>query len=428
MKAKTNRRLQNAIQNFLIVFLICSALFLLTRTNLLRSDLFSDMLFGVSQGTIYLSGGSDNHGLPVELPVHIAVRSGGECRSWQNETTSGAVFEDLGSFLTEAIGSASGSTEISSEEFRRALENDSLYYDFTTTLPLPLLAQWLGETDSAPQVSARALLLSGLPDSTGTLYAWDSTQNRFYRWNTSVPSDTLLSTVGKHSGRISEFAFLSDAPFRDLAPHTLLCSDRISLFSLNAGNALISAEEDPILSQLEFHLYTQYTESSGTTVITQGSRTLRFFPNGTVSYHGEEEDIPLLQVSSEEEEPVTAEYMDAAQKVAETLLLSRIGDATLYPLSILCDSQGNAEVSFGYMINGYPIAFRDSPAVKITMKDHTITNITLHLRNYSLTATSSALMPVLQASAAAQSDPARELFPGYLDDGNELLSPCWLQK
>ena len=58
-----------------------------------------------------------------------------------------------------------------------------------------------------------------------------------------------------------------------------------------------------------------------------------------------------------------------------------------------------------------------------------ITAFTLHLRSYTISDQSRALLPSLQAVAAAwDSDTPRELFCGYYDDGGDTLAPGWLRR
>lgn len=426
MRKKNKRRLQGAVQNIIIVCLIVSAVFLFSRTGLIQPDTLNHFFSGVSQP----SSSPQDQKINVQQPIHIAVRVGSECTGWLNETSSGEIFEDFGPLLTEALGSASTVTSVDETEFRRALENDSVYYDFTATLPLPLLEQWLGGSDESPLSSARALLLSSLQDNSAVLYSWNPDNDTFYRWNTTVPADSLLSAAEKHTGSALEFAFLSDAPYNNLAPYTLICQDRTTLYELSAKTVAQAECESEILTALEFNIHSnsRYPESNGTEVIVQGMRTLRFVPDGTVLYSGSEDGVPLLNVEHQDENATLAECTDAAWQMASTLLRNHLGDASMYLRSVSTDGNGNAEVLFGYMVVGYPVVFQDDYAVKIQIENNTITSFSLHLRSYTLTEKSSTLLPVLQAAAAAQDENAHELFCGYYDDGSDALLPCWLRR
>ena len=425
MRRRNKHLARNAVQNAVILLLIANALFLIFCTGLVRPDSFDRVLRTVSSP----AGDQTGDAPSAALPLHVAVRSGGQCRVWMNETTDGDLFEDLGSLLIEALGSAQDGAAVSEAEFRRALENDAVYYDFTVSLPLRILTGWIGSTETDFQHSARALLLSGLKSDTLTLYAWDGASGSYYRWSTAIPSGDLLTNTDKYTGSAAEFAFLCDAPYDTLAPYTFVFSDRLVLADLSASAALDESAKSSIMTALDFNIHSSssyYTESNGAEVISQGSRTLRFSPDGSVAYSGGAEDVPLLQLEQSGETPTLAECSSAALNAANTLTGGRLGSAALYLSSAEADQRGNATVAFDYTVNGYPVVFPNRHAVEITIENGVITSISIQMRTYTALETTTALMPALQATAALPADAPAELFPGYYDDGGDALQPCWL--
>lgn len=156
MMRPADRHVQNRIQNVLIVCLVLSALFLLSRTELIGPDTFNRLF----TSSVYSTENTNASQTSAQLPVRIAVRTGGVCQAWTGETTGGNVFEDLGPLLTEALGSASDGRTVDEKEFQRALENNSIYYDFTTTLPLSLLDAWIGgQRERTADPGARAAVV-----------------------------------------------------------------------------------------------------------------------------------------------------------------------------------------------------------------------------------------------------------------------------
>lgn len=428
MRKRTNRRALNIAQNLIIVCLIVSALALLLRTGLIRNDTLQAVFSTVSSS---VSSPAGNDQSSIVLPLRIAAHTGGECRAWLNATTADEVFEDFGPILVEALDSAGSLSEVESEEFRLALENDSVYYDFTTTLSLSMLDQWLNGSGSSPRVSARSLLLSALQSDHVILYAWNAETDAYYRWDTAVPADSLSSTIEKQAGTTAEFAFLCGEPFTGLAPYTLICQEPVVMHDLTSSSGIPDEEIDALLTQLEFNVHSnaRYTESNGTEVIVQPPQTLRIVPDGTIVYNGSTgNDIPLLTVKRSDDNATLAECTDAAWHLANALLSERLGDASLYLISVASDQDGNAEILLGYMADGIPIEFQEGYAVRIEIKANVITGFSLHLHSYALSDKSTTLLPVLQAAAAAQGAEQVELFSGYLDDGSDTLSPCWLRK
>ena len=281
MMRPADRHVQNRIQNVLIVCLVLSALFLLSRTELIGPDTFNRLF----TSSVYSTENTNASQTSAQLPVRIAVRTGGVCQAWTGETTGGNVFEDLGPLLTEALGSASDGRTVDEKEFQRALENNSIYYDFTTTLPLSLL----DGSANAPQTPARALLLSSLQDGSVTLYGWDPEHDAYYCWSTTVTAETLSSAAERHSGESAEFAFLSGESYQALAPYTLISQARQTLPELSVASVLSSAECDQILMQLEFNVHSnsRYTESDGTLVINQTALYITAAPKPMRLYSGQ---------------------------------------------------------------------------------------------------------------------------------------------
>lgn len=425
MRQRNKHLARNAIQNVIILLLIISAVFLIFCTGLVRTDSIDQMLLNVTPST----GTQSNTTQSAALPVRVAVRSSGQCHVWTNETTGGDLFEDLGPVLIEALGSAKDGAPVDASEFHRALENDCIYYDFTVSLPLHILSKWIGSTETSFQSNARAFVLSGLQSNTLSLYSWDSSSDTYYCWSTSVPVESMLTNTDKYIGSAGEFAFLCSEPYNTLMPYTFIVSDRMSLSDLSTTTPGDESVKNDIMTALEFNIHSSnsyYTESNGTEVVSQGSRTLRFSPDGTVVYNGSDEDIALLRITQSDDPPSLAECAGAALDIVNTLLANRIGDAALYLSSASGDRHGNATITFDYIVNGYPIVFPGKHAVEITVENGMITHISMQLRTYTLLDTTTTLMPTLQATAALQTDTLSELFPGYYDDGSDALSPCWL--
>ena len=82
MRRPTDRRVQNRIQNVLIVCLVLSALFLLSRTELIGPDTFNRLF----TSNAYITESTNASQTSAQLPVHIAVRTGGVCQAWTGET------------------------------------------------------------------------------------------------------------------------------------------------------------------------------------------------------------------------------------------------------------------------------------------------------------------------------------------------------
>ncbi|MBQ1741742.1 MAG: hypothetical protein II045_01465, partial [Oscillospiraceae bacterium] len=137
------------LQNLAIVLLTLSALTLLA----------SMPLFGAlsDQSLIDLAGGwfkrdkSPARSESVELtalsaPVRLMLSNAYTRLGLDALTTQDDAFNPAGSYLGEAIGSASMPEEATQEDFLAALGGTGIYFDFTAPLPLDALALTLGIT------------------------------------------------------------------------------------------------------------------------------------------------------------------------------------------------------------------------------------------------------------------------------------------
>ena len=107
-------------------------------------------------------------------------------------TTLSDEFERAGTYLGEAVGSANGAEAVREAAFLTALRGEGLYFDFTTSLPLSVLADLLGVT--APEVGlsdVRRVLLSPTENGDAILYVQDGA-GRHYRFFTAASSSALV--------------------------------------------------------------------------------------------------------------------------------------------------------------------------------------------------------------------------------------------
>ena len=152
------------IKSLLILLLICSAVFLASRTALRGplTDLLSPELNTNTAGVYHLP----TQRVEMARPVRMAAAIPGEGRTLRygvqyDPAACDALFQQGASLLVEALSSASQPREISREEWQRALTAaPNLYFDFLGRLPLALLANWLSAPDCTLTGTARQLVLT----------------------------------------------------------------------------------------------------------------------------------------------------------------------------------------------------------------------------------------------------------------------------
>ncbi|MCI8328313.1 MAG: hypothetical protein HFG02_01485 [Oscillibacter sp.] len=422
MEEKRRSR-RNFAQNIIITLLSLSAVALLMQTQLYSLDL--PMRYDESA-----AGSSQAASAPLAAlaaPVRVAVTGTyGRYASVALTTADDAFAEPLGRRLLEALGSARDYSACSPQDFLRALEEPSVYYDFLKPLPLSILAGLAGgEEEVSPRedLSARRLLI--VPQDSGTiLYLWDG-EEACFRAATAVSADSLGQVIGHYELGGASFAMdgPADGPERVLDPCSLLPAEAPDLPAFSSGDPLAST--DWLLSALGFHprSRTRHTESNGTELIMDGDRTIRIRPDNSVFYQSGQD--PSLQIQASGELPTLREAALGAGSLLDGLLSPVSGEIQPYLQSIR--RSGSVTVlRFGYQAGGVPVRFQDGgSAAEMTLTGTAVTALTVRFRQYNLTEEPSMLLPLPQALAVAAASPGKELSIGYVERGGECRA-CWL--
>lgn len=412
-----NRR--DFIQNITIAVLCVSAVLLFAQTQIYN--------LGANTGlAAFLSGGDLTSGTAVSEPtnplltgpVRIAASSAFGRYGSVTLSTGDETFEPLRGLLEQALSSIDDPSVSSQEDFFAALETTSVYYDFLSSLPLSVLAELVRSSEIPEQaISARYLLLSGREGGVD-LYLWDGSRN-CYCCTTSLTLESLEQIVNQYELGNAYFAFESaDINAQSAAPQSLFLEEMPSLPQLSISVPL--SDTDRLLTALDFNPNTQYryVDAGGTEVVREGDRTLRIYTDGTLSYSG--------GTVSAEEAPSLSEAISTVNSLLHSLLPSDCG-AELY-LDSVWQAGVNTVLHFGYQVGGIPVRFADgTSAAEITLVGQDISDLTLHVRQYTTEETSSLLLPLRQALAIhASTQEGAELFIGYPDNGIGTVSAGWL--
>lgn len=421
----------NRLQNLVITCLALSLLFLVANLPLFGS-LSDQSLMELARESARREPEtveSQSARASLAFPVRMVYTNDFARLGADATTTLSGEFERAGTYLAEAIGSAGNGTLISGDVFLAALHGEGLYFDFTTALPVEILADLLGiDISEAEIVSVRRMLLSPKGDRSALLYLQDGA-GQYRRFSTAVSSPALLEFLASRSGSSVDFAFLLGDAYAQLSPYTLIPSDSAPRRALAAAN-ILPADEDAFLRRAEFNSHTEnrFTESSGTVIVREVSSALYLHPDGTVTYQGgaAEPDSLYYVAAAEPGAPMLTEVAAAAQNLASTLLQDFLGDATLY-LSGIQETAGRLEVTFDLMANGVPIRFSDgSHALSVVIEEQYIAEFSLKARRYSLTEDAPLLLPLAQAAAVARQWNGAELIVAYIDAGGETAAPAWI--
>lgn len=422
---ETKRSRRDFIQNITIAVLTVSAVLLFVQTqvyNLGASSTFSRLFSGPDAQTVSVIA-PQQEDVSLCAPVRVAVASTYGRYGDIAMTTEDEDFLSLRQLLAQALGSAHNLAPSSSQAFMSALTRSSVYYDFLSPLPLSVLGEVSQTAVTEEHISAWHLVIAE-ENNTVSLHLWDGGV-RYYRGTTALSPEDLHEIVGLYEVGNAFFAYESSAAHAQSAfPCSLFLEDTPVLPQLSASSPL--SDTTRLLVSLKFNPNTQnrYRDSDGTEVISESNnRTLRIESNGTVEYQSE--DDPTLSIESENSIPSLAEAACEVNRLLSSLLTPS-GDARIY-LKDIFQNGDSTTLRFGYQVGGVPIRLtNDRHAAVVTLSGTTISSMTLHIRQYTVTEQTSLLLPLRQALAIAANSPDSDLSIGYVDKNNESVKATWL--
>lgn len=409
----------NALQNLVITLLSVSALALFLVLQLDSRAYGSLLGFLSDDGGSGASADMSESLTSLQGVVRVAVSgSYGRYGSIHLATTDDG-FASVGNLLQEALGSSGILTAATEAEFRAALEGDALYCDWTAALPLSVSGGMLGAAVADAPFDVRRMVLAADGDAV-TLYLTDD--ERYLCCTTKVSADSLRDLM--ESDSFSGVAFAWELDGAALSPYTLLPTEALGSYPRLISRPA-SQPAETLLSALGFNPNTnsRYTESDGTEVIRDGSRTLRAETDGTLLYDCGGAPVPELTV------PAAGESVTAPEAALGSfrLLSSLLADSE----AALClrdaePAETGWLISFDYQTGGVPIRFSSGePAAQVEVSGGAITRFTVCLRGYTSDSADSLLLPLRQALAVAAGASVGEMNVCYVDSGS-TASAAWL--
>lgn len=419
------RRRRDFFQNTAIVLLTLSAVFLIAQTQLytLGVDAGSGYLRYLSGDFAQTPNDSQTALTRLSAPVRLAVTGvyGGRYGSVALSTTD-ETFEPVGGLLREALRSVQSLIPCESGEFLEALNGTSVYCDFLSPLPLPVLAGLVGASLDS-ELSVRRLVLSVQESGGVALYLWCE-GDVCRRGTSAVSAEELESVVGGYELNGASFALDGEESETDgLDPCSLFPLELPVLPVLTS--AAVLPDSAALLSALGFYPRTnsRYTESGGVEVVTDGDRTLRLNPDGSIRYRSGGD--PAITIASTGEDPTVTEAVMGVSALLNTLLSGQTSEAGLYPKGVR-QTENAVILSFDWQCGGVPIRFdHGGSAAEVTLSGGVVTGLTLRFRQYVDAGETSLLLPLRQALAIAARQEGAELSIGYVDSG-ETTAARWL--
>lgn len=413
-------------KDVLIAALSLSAVYLFT-----LSPLYLNSPLRGWTGRLFAPAGGEGTGLvsfaAAARPARMVVTNSlGRSGAQYDTAAVDALFEQTGALLGEALASAGTAAPISPLRWRRALEGEGIYFDFTGSIPLSALSGWLrdGEANRALSGDARRLLLA--PGDGGELFlyyqdGWDP--NLFYARPTPLSAashlDPLTAACAPNGAK---FAF-EDGELSQLDPYTLITGGPAQAEIFGAASPLAAGGEAAVLESLSFSgaLVTSYLSAEGT-VYRMGEDALLLARDGSVTYRGA--DGALYPVVCEGERPTVAESIETTRRLVSAAVEPLCGDARVYLISARQEGEETV-ITYGYSLGGAPVWLAPGGwAAQFRLTGGALTQFTLRLRSYAARGETIPLPPAAQAAAAMEALDAggRELVRVYHDAGGDTVT------
>lgn len=403
MKDKIKERLKT----LLIILLSCSAICLTAMAN---SYYDIDLPFlGKSEPTQQSSGQSSVQ--EASRPLKMAVmnsygRYGAACDS----QTVDELYDRLGKFLGEALGTISSQRLTDSDGFKAALGRSGIFYEFPGSVPLSALARWLGTglPEEAEDTSADLFVLSADDQGMSLCYRSDG---QYYVCTVDMHSDVSADIESVRPNDVA-FAFeleQSSSVYSGVDSFCLVVPRPV--MPVAQARTVVTENRSQVVSAMSFNPYSDssYTDSSGTEIFTANNSIISLGADGLVTYRRGDSPEGSLD---------PAERIELAR--ATLAELASPGDAKLYFTGET--REGDSYVlTFDYVLAGVKVETAQGYGATVTIRGGAVAELSLVLRSYQLQEETTDLMPSLQAAALCSG----RLEVTYKDQGGESLTVGW---
>lgn len=416
---KKKRLRRDRLQNFLILTLSISAVYLFFLTGSLKMELPE-----LSLSSPPAVETSDSVSLLQELdwPVTLVIYSDSNTHLYRQLSTADSEFTSVEGLWEDLFREGFSSLSIPYSEFQSALSLPGIYVSFPSPIPLCILSERLG-LPSTSESSIQRLLLAADGDDVRFYY---SDGEHYYFSFTSITSAELLATADVIGGNPCSFAFEQEDSI--LHPLTVLPAELPQYSQLSAVTT--SDVNDPLLSFFGFNSHTtnRYVDSSGTEVIVESPRRLSISPDGYIHYLGSTSYAPEGFSLSEQPAPSLSELVDGAYH-----LLTKLCEETDFRFYLskaeYDQSSGTCTLHFSRMAGGLPLlSGNGESAAEFLIKDGIVINLSFLRRSYATSDTPSLLLPLPQASAIAAQYEGMEMAMSYVDSGGSIAAVSWLMR
>lgn len=428
-KGRKRRRAIELAKDVLIVLLTCSALWLVTRSQIMSS------INGLLQeetpagGTHETQGGTRADARPLRIVASLPGETRtGRCALQYDQVAVDGLFQQVVGLLVETLSSAGAPEEVTRSQWEQALTTPpSLCLDFQGEIPLTVLSGWLAGEEIDNTATVRRLVLTVWEKSVA-LYYQDRNDGSYYRCLSEVANGQHLTEALVSLQDNGAYYAFESGQYDWLDPDTLLTDSVPTPDVYQVKNPLSGDQSalEQIMTALDLPVNSSSFYSVGDERVARiGGDNLRLSGNGVVEYHAEE-GSSLFTAAAQPEDATLFQVVEACRKLAAATVGSNAGQARLY-FSGVRESEEGLEVSFNYCLNGIPVRLEDGTAAWFQVENGRITRFVLRYRSYTDSGETSVVLPIPQAAAAmeAMGLEGEELLLVYSDNGGETVSASW---
>lgn len=358
---------------------------------------------------------------PAAMPTRVAIKNEGTANGAQYHEASVSVFYES---MYETIGKALAekgefqSTDLN--ELKQSLKLDGIYFGYEGSLPISLLANWMGQT-SKDEITTDIIWL----DKNGTLYI--HTVSGFKKKNTGIKNwDIDISKLP-----INECIFAADDEmFQKIRPDTLIFKNDIvqaEKYSVSVPDFLDAQNGTSLtnlLSAFSYDLYVnRYEENQGQTMVfVEDYSTLHVSKDGTVIFNASANEGGI-DVSSD---PEYADELNVQMDLAVTLIRevqNSMGDTSQAMLYAITQNNDEKVFTFIQCISGVPVK-TETPFAQIVIQNNKLMEARFQLKSFNQTGVQTAVIPTRQAAAASNNELFRLMIVYMEDEQKDFIAQC----
>jgi len=367
------------------------------------------------------TGSTKPAGRAQPIAAMVCSEKGNRYGAAYHEGNVMAVFHRFSAEFGEALGSAGVPETISEKVFREYLDSCGVFLRFYTPQPLELLSAWLGVEMNSEMALQKVKLMYLCAEPSEVVLCFGTGSDEFFRCKTAVSRDGLHSRTAEFIPNGAIFAFENEL-LKAGDGYAVIMDGQLSAAVLNRTIPILTDDEmDALLLAVGMNSYVvnSYSEADGTVVFVEEEATLRYSPDGKLSFHR----MSLPETNSRGS---LRAAVDAAWKLAEQSIGETSGDALLLlENATYNESQRTCTVTLDYAVNGIPVQLGTGHAAELVYRGEQLIQAQLQYYCCTLTEETEVLLPPLQAAAIAAGDnAAAELV--YVT-GSETMNCIWVK-